>query len=78
MQPNHFFHRRVVFEGPRGRQLKGIDPTFIKQQGPLKAPFWQSLHEQLVRQSYYVTGIWEIGREGFGKKAADGSVDEGS
>lgn len=70
MQPNHFFHRRIVFEGPRAQgrgQLKGIQAEFIKSQGP-KEPLWRNMHEQLVRQSYYLTGSWEVEKEGFGRR----------
>jgi mediator of RNA polymerase II transcription subunit 18, fungi type len=66
MNPVSLLRRRLVWEGPRSRQLKGIDPAFIARQGP-KAPFWRSLHEQLTRQSYVITLIYDIDREQFGK-----------
>ena len=72
MQPNHIFQRRIVFEGPRTRPFKAIDPEFIKSQGQ-KAPLYQNLHEQLSRQSFYLTAIWDVEKEAFGKKGDEES-----
>jgi mediator of RNA polymerase II transcription subunit 18 len=67
MKPVTVFRRRLIWEGPRTRNLKGIDPTFIQRQPSLKEPSWRTLHDQLVRQSYVVTLIYDVDRNQFGR-----------
>jgi mediator of RNA polymerase II transcription subunit 18, fungi type len=77
MKPVTLIRRRLMWEGPRTRNLKGIDPTFISKQQPAKEPYWRSLHEQLIRQSYIVTLIYDVDRDQFGRaEITAGSDDE--
>ena len=75
MKPVFWLRRKLIWEGPRSRQLKGIDPAFITRQGP-KMAFWRSLHEQLTRQSYVITLIYDVDRDSFGK--GEESIDPGT
>lgn len=77
MQPNHSFRRQVIFEGPRDRKLLGVPPPLIKQPNLARGKEWQSLHEPLSRQAYYLTAFWDIPVDQFGKRGADGSIVEG-
>jgi mediator of RNA polymerase II transcription subunit 18 len=65
MNPQSLLRRRLMFEGPRGRNLTGIDPNFIARQPPAKSRLWKELHEQLIRQSYVITLIYEVSRDDF-------------
>ncbi|RDL37775.1 Uncharacterized protein BP5553_05208 [Venustampulla echinocandica] len=68
MQPQHHLYRRLMFEGPKARtNLKGLDPAFIMSQPPAKINLWRGLHEQLLRQSYVITLIYEVDGKDFGK-----------
>jgi mediator of RNA polymerase II transcription subunit 18 len=66
MKPVSLLRRRLIWEGPKSRSLKGIDPAFVKKQGP-KQPLWRSLHEQLIRQSYIITLVYDVDRSHFGQ-----------
>ena len=66
MSPVSLLRRRLIWEGPKSRNLKGIDPTFIKKQG-LKQQLWRNLHEQLIRQSYIITLVYDVDRSHFGQ-----------
>jgi len=76
MKPVTLIRRRLMWEGPRTRSLQGIDPKFLQRQQPVKEPFWRSLHEQLIRQSYIITLIYDVDRDQFGRventKSSDG------
>ncbi|KAF5869353.1 putative mediator of rna polymerase ii transcription subunit 18 protein [Botrytis fragariae] len=78
MIPQHFIRRRLVFEGPRSRNnLKGLDPSFLKAQPPNKQFWWKSLNEQLIRQSYVLTLIYDVDKSQFGQPAKELDGGEG-
>ncbi|KAB8288864.1 hypothetical protein EYC80_010767 [Monilinia laxa] len=79
MIPQQFIRRRLVFEGPRSRNnLKGLDPSFLKQQPPNKLFWWKNLNDQLIRQSYILTLIYDVDRNQFGQPAKEiGSEEDG-
>lgn len=84
MKPVELLRRRLIWEGPRMRNLKGIDPSFIQRQPHARVPFWQSLHEQLIRQSYIITLLYDVDRGQFGhtekptgEEGLDGATKEG-
>jgi mediator of RNA polymerase II transcription subunit 18 len=66
MSPVTLLRRRMTFEGPRLKQLKGIDPAFI-QNLKSKQHLWRSLHDQITRQSYVITLIFDINKDHFGQ-----------
>jgi mediator of RNA polymerase II transcription subunit 18 len=57
----------MTFEGPHLKQLKGIEPTFIQNQKREKQHLWKSLHDQITRQSYVITLIFDINKDHFGQ-----------
>ena len=67
MSPIPLLRRRLIWDGPKSRSLKGIDPAFIRVQVPQKQPLWRSLHEQLIRQSYIITLVYDVDRSHFGQ-----------
>lgn len=67
MSPGNIVRRRLTFEGPRTRTPKGIDPGFITKQPQPKIPQWRGLSEQLARQSYVLTLVYDVDREQFGQ-----------
>ncbi|TVY14131.1 Mediator of RNA polymerase II transcription subunit 18 [Lachnellula arida] len=76
MKPVSLLERRLMWEGPRARtNLKGIDPNFVTRQPPQLAPVWRGLHEQLVRQSYILTLIYDVTRD-FSQAEASGSEEK--
>ncbi|KAM0132832.1 hypothetical protein ACHAP3_005647 [Botrytis cinerea] len=78
MIPQHSIRRRLVFEGPRSRNnLKGLDPSFLKAQPPNKQFWWKSLNEQLIRQSYVLTLIYDVDKSQFGQPAKELDGGEG-
>ncbi|ESZ97092.1 hypothetical protein SBOR_2522 [Sclerotinia borealis F-4128] len=78
MIPQHFIRRRLVFEGPRSRNnLKGLDPSFLKQQSPNKQFWWKNLNDQLIRQSYVLTLIYDVDRSQFGQPEKQVGSEEG-
>jgi len=61
--------------------LKGIDAGFLHRLQPAqRAEIWRSLHEQLIRQSYIITLLYDVDRTQFGQseKAAGQDGDEGA
>jgi mediator of RNA polymerase II transcription subunit 18 len=62
-----------MWEGPRMRtNLKGIDPGFIMRQPmPMVQVAWRALHDQLVRQSYIMTLVYDVSPDDFGKVEAN-------
>jgi mediator of RNA polymerase II transcription subunit 18, fungi type len=69
MKPVTFTRRRLIWEGPRARSgLKGVDQGIYKRQPPIReAHLWKGLHEQLVRQSYIITLLYDVDRDQFGQ-----------
>ena len=79
MKPQTFLCRRLIWEGPKLRTgLKGIPNDVISKQTPAKAPLWKTLHEQLVRQSYIVTLVYEVEKSAFGEvpEQPNGQTDQ--
>lgn len=76
MKPVSLLERRLMWEGPRARtNLKGIDTSFVMRQPPHLVPVWRGLHEQLVRQSYILTVIYDVTRD-FAQAEANGSEEK--
>lgn len=73
MKPVSLLQRRLMWEGPRMRtNLKGIDPGFIMRQPmPMVQVAWRALHDQLVRQSYIMTLVYDVSPDDFGKVEAN-------
>lgn len=67
MSPVTLLRRRMTFEGPRLKQLKGIDPTVIQNQKRENQNLWKNLHTQITRQSYVITLIFDINKDHFGQ-----------
>lgn len=67
MSPVHILRRHLKWEGPRTRNPKGIDPSFIQKQQQHKIPQWKALSEQLGRQSYVLNLIYDVDRDQFGQ-----------
>jgi mediator of RNA polymerase II transcription subunit 18 len=68
MKPQAFLCRRLIWEGPKQRTgLKGIPNDIIAKQTPQKVQLWKTLHEQLVRQSYVVTLVYDVDKGAFGQ-----------
>jgi len=78
MKPVFLLQRRLMWEGPRMRtNLKGIDPGFVMRQSPpMVQAAWKALHDQLVRQSYIMTLVYDVNPDDFGKVAANGSEEK--
>jgi len=66
MKPVKSLRRRLIWEGPRTRTPKGFEKDFIAKQLPPKIPLWRSLGEQIGRQSYVITLIYDITQDQFG------------
>ncbi len=69
MKPVNFLRRRLIWEGPRARTgLKGVDQSIYNRQPPLRERhIWKGLHEQLVRQTYIITLLYDVDRDQFGQ-----------
>ena len=68
MKPVSFLRRRLIWEGPRMRNgLKGVEAGFLKDRKPPKDVIWRGLHEQLIRQSYIITLLYDVNRDQFGQ-----------
>ncbi|KAE8453125.1 hypothetical protein EG329_012312 [Mollisiaceae sp. DMI_Dod_QoI] len=78
MSPVNILRRRLTWEGPRTRTPKGIDPAFITRQPPPKVGQWRGLSEQLARQSYVLTLIYDVDREQFGQTLTESDVGSGA
>lgn len=72
MSPVYFLRRRLLWEGSRDRTMGGIDSRFIAQQPPAKAQLWRGLHEQLVRQPYILTLLYDVKHSDFAVPALVG------
>jgi mediator of RNA polymerase II transcription subunit 18, fungi type len=71
MTPIRHLERRLIFEGPKAPPLLGMRGAQLQNQNPANAPLWKELHEQLVRQSYYITISYETDEAQFGKSVSD-------
>lgn len=60
MTPTHNFERRLVFEGPKAPPLVGIAGPQVQGRKQTNIALWKELHDQVVRQSYYLTASYEI------------------
>jgi mediator of RNA polymerase II transcription subunit 18 len=71
MTPMRSLEHRLIFEGPKAPPLLGI--RGVQQQNRNQANFllWRELHDQLVRQSYYITISYDIDEAQFGKSVSD-------
>jgi mediator of RNA polymerase II transcription subunit 18 len=76
MSPVNILRRRMTFEGPRTKNPKGIDPAFITKQPPPKVPQWRGLSEQLARQSYVLTLVYDVDRDQFGQDSSQSDVSD--
>lgn len=79
MKPQAFLCRRLIWEGPKQRTgLRGIPNDIISKQTPAKVQLWKTLHEQLVRQSYVIALVFEVGKSAFGQSTEqqDGQVPQ--
>jgi len=65
MNPVYLLRRRLIWAGPRSRALSGLDQVFISRQPLPKIPLWKGLQDQLIRQSYIITLIYDIDRGDF-------------
>lgn len=71
MTPIRHLERRLIFEGPKVPPLLGMRGAQLQNQNSANAPLWKELHEQLVRQSYYITISYDIDEAQFGKSVSD-------
>lgn len=78
MSPVHILRRHLKWEGPRTRTPKGIDPAFIQKQPRDKVPQWKALSEQLGRQSYVLTLIYDVDRDQFGQTSTQSEETNGA
>ncbi|CZR59614.1 uncharacterized protein PAC_09508 [Phialocephala subalpina] len=78
MSPVHILRRHLKWEGPRTRTPKGIDPAFIQKQHRDKVPQWKALSEQLGRQSYVLTLIYDVDRGQFGQTSTQSEETNGA
>ena len=78
MKPEYQLHRRMYFQGPRGR-VPGFNQAFLARQPPQRSLLWRSLQEQLNRQTYVIQLIYELSRDQFGKPktAEEDGAEEG-
>lgn len=56
--------------------LKGIDAGFLHGQSTQRELLWRSLHEQLIRQSYIITLLYDVDRDQFGQGEKVAGQDE--
>ncbi|TAQ86926.1 hypothetical protein B7494_g4760 [Chlorociboria aeruginascens] len=63
MNPQPLIRRRLFWEGVR---IRGVDQGFILKQLQPKQYLWRQLQEQLSRQSFLVTSIYDVNRDQFG------------
>lgn len=71
MTPVRHLEHRLIFEGPKGPPLLGIRGAQLQKQNSANILLWKELHEQLVRQSYYITISYDVDEDQFGKLASD-------
>lgn len=78
MSPIHILRRHLKWEGPRTRTPKGIDPGYIQKQHRDKVAQWKALSEQLGRQSYVLTLIYDVDRDQFGQTSTQSEETNGA
>lgn len=76
MSPVPLLRRRLIWKGPANRKdYKSFDAVFIVNQG-VKTPYWRSLGEQIIRQAYVITLIYDIKKDQFSKDRSNAITDE--
>ncbi|CAL3967566.1 unnamed protein product [Diplocarpon coronariae] len=65
--PKPILFRKLIWEGPRTRTPKPIDPKFIKAQPQQVIMSWKILSDQLSRQSYVLNTLYEVDESSFGQ-----------
>jgi mediator of RNA polymerase II transcription subunit 18, fungi type len=75
MTPMRQLERRLVFEGPKAPPLIGIGVSQLQGRNQLNIRLWRELHEQLIRQSYYITICYEVDEAEFGRPVSDERED---
>jgi hypothetical protein len=70
MTPVHQSERRLIFEGPKSGPLVGIPPQLPDRKRE-NVQLWKELHQQLVRQSYYITISYDVTETHFGQSAPE-------
>jgi mediator of RNA polymerase II transcription subunit 18, fungi type len=75
MTPMRHLERCLIFEGPKAPPLLGLRVAQLQNQNSVNALLWKELHEQLVRQSYYITISYDIDEAQFGKSVSDEHED---
>lgn len=71
MTPIRQLERRLIFEGPKAPPLLGIGASQMQGRNQVNIRLWGELHEQLIRQSYYITIYYEIDEAEFGKPVSN-------
>jgi|SRR5271156_770215 len=71
MTPIRHLERLLIFEGPKAPPLLGMRGAQLQNQNSANASLWKELHEQLVRQSYYITISYDIDEAQFEKSVSD-------
>ncbi len=66
MSPVRITRRRLIWEGPRGRNAKALDQGWINRQKE-KSNQWRNLSDALSRQSYSVMLSYDIDPDQFGQ-----------
>ncbi|RDW91500.1 hypothetical protein BP5796_02665 [Coleophoma crateriformis] len=70
--PDPILRRRLIWEGPKTRAVKGVNPAIIARHTPQKLPLWKYLHEQLNRQPYRVTTTYDLKKTDFSQASETG------
>ncbi|RFU36181.1 hypothetical protein B7463_g170, partial [Scytalidium lignicola] len=80
MNPDLLIRRRLIWQGPRKRNLPGVNPKLLGNLGSPgnpgsqhKMPLWKNLHEQLVRQSYTIALLYDVQRDQFSQPVVSGT-----
>ena len=76
MKPSPLLRRRLIWGGPTNRNsYKGFAAEFIVSQGS-KSAMWRTLSEQIIRQSYFITLLYDIKRDQFPRGSDDDSEEK--
>jgi len=70
MTPTRQLEWRIIFEGPKSTPLSGIGSAQIQTRKPTNLQLWKELHDQLVRQSYYLTVVYNVDESIFGRASS--------
>lgn len=68
-RPHASVVRRVILEGPRLKNTKGIDQRWIQKQPSQKHPIWRALSDVLTKQAYLITLDYEVDASMFDAEA---------